>query len=56
MGKTQEKCYRHKLFYNIFTNCWCDFSNFQIIIGEHKCDISSGLILELIRICYINNL
>ena len=30
-------------------------SNFQIIIGKHKYDISSGLILELIRVCHINH-
>ena len=32
------------------------FSNFQIIIGKHKCNVSSGPILELIRICHINSL
>ena len=32
------------------------FSNFQIIIDKHKCDVSGGPILELIRICYINSL
>ena len=43
-----------KLFYNIFTNCWYDFSNFQIIINKHKCDVSGKPILELIRICHIS--
>ena len=28
------------------------FSNFQIIIDKHKCDVSSEPILELIRICH----
>ena len=27
-----EYCYRYKLFYNIFTNYWCDFNIFQIVI------------------------
>ena len=31
-----------------------DVSNFQIIIGKHKCDVSIRLILELIRISHIN--
>ena len=28
------------------------FSNFQIIIDKHKCDVSGEPILELIRICH----
>ena len=31
-------------------------SDFQIIIDKHKCDVNGGFILELIKICYINNL
>ena len=38
------------------TNCWCGFSNFQIIIDKYKCNVSGRLILELIRICHINSL
>ena len=34
----------------------CHFSNFQIIIDKHKCDVSGGLILKLIRIFHINSL
>ena len=29
---------------------------FKIIIGKHKCNVSSGLILVLIKTCHINNL
>ena len=31
-------------------------SNFQIIISKHKCGVSSGPILELIRTWHINSL
>ena len=54
--KKKKQFYRQKLFYNIFTNCWCHFSNFQIIIDKHKCGVSGRPILELIRIYYINSL